>query len=145
MGRPPRCHHGHSHVQPTKPASHRGAGQDRRPGTVHSGTCGVYGPHKRSIICYLKGPGARGPSAHPVGVRARGSEAALYFWVLNVCVGHLAHGDDIQLLTKHLYCKKIQKERKENAPFYINEKNNLVGFISVNMNKYVPMLTCCHI
>lgn len=87
----------------------------------------------------------REASAHPVGVRARGSEAALNFWVLGVCVGHLAHGDDIQLLIKHLYCKKIQKERKVNAPFHINEKNNLVGFVSVNINKHVPMLTCCHI
>lgn len=53
-------------------------------------------------------------------------------------------GNDIQWFLKHLYCKKTQKERKENASFYINEKNNLVGFIFVNMNKYVPMLTCCH-
>nr|XP_059863613.1 small ribosomal subunit protein eS28 isoform X1 [Delphinus delphis] len=67
----------------------QGAGQDRFAGTVHAGARRIHGRHEPFHHPKRERPRARGRRAHPIGVRARGSEAALNLGLGPGCMGRL--------------------------------------------------------
>ena len=85
---PPRRHRGHEPCAAHQACQgHQGVGQDQFAETVHAGERRIHGRHEPLHHPKRERPRARGRRAHPVGVRARGSEAAVNLWLGAGCLG----------------------------------------------------------
>ena len=80
---------------------------------MHAGVRRIHGGQEPLPDRKRERPHARGQHAHPVGVRARGSEAARnHVTVLDVWVDHLAHEDDLLLINDDLLLYCMLKKQK---------------------------------